>query len=153
MQHLYSNRSRPLLHCNSLSEVASQGSGGVLRTRRHTVDVCERSGAMNSMKMNSLRLTSTGCLLALLATGPTWAQTPAPTPPPGPTPEEGGSANGESLSSLGSKITIHGFLSQAYARTDGSQILGIPKQGTADYRTAALQVRADITPSDTFAIQ
>jgi hypothetical protein len=53
----------------------------------------------------------------------------------------------------GPKITFHGYLTQAYARTNGNQILGIPEEGTADYRTAALQVRADITENDTFAIQ
>ena len=53
----------------------------------------------------------------------------------------------------GPKITIHGYLTQAYARSDGSEILGIPEEGTADYRTAALQIRADVTERDTFAIQ
>jgi hypothetical protein len=53
----------------------------------------------------------------------------------------------------GPKITIHGYLSQAYARTDGGEILGIPAEGTADYRTAALQIRADVTEQDTFAVQ
>ena len=53
----------------------------------------------------------------------------------------------------GPKITIHGFLSQAYAKSDGHQILGISDQGTADYRSAALQIRADINPSDIFIVQ
>ena len=51
------------------------------------------------------------------------------------------------------KITLHGFLTQAYARSDGHQFLGIPEEGTADYRTAALQIRADITTSDFFVVQ
>ncbi len=54
---------------------------------------------------------------------------------------------------VGPKITIHGYLTQAYARTNGGEILGIPAEGTADYRTAALQIRADVTEQDTFAIQ
>jgi len=51
------------------------------------------------------------------------------------------------------KVTFHGYLSQAYAFSDGNQILGIPKAGTLDYQTAALQVRADITAADSFAVQ
>jgi len=53
----------------------------------------------------------------------------------------------------GPKITVHGFLSQAYAKSDGHQILGISDQGSADYRSAALQIRADISPSDVFVVQ
>jgi hypothetical protein len=52
-----------------------------------------------------------------------------------------------------SKVNIHGYLSQAYAFSDGNQILGIPEDGTADYRTAAIQIRADLTKYDTFAVQ
>ncbi len=44
-----------------------------------------------------------------------------------------GVANGDS------NITIHGYLTQAYAFSDGNQILGIPKEGTTDYRNMALQ--------------
>jgi hypothetical protein len=51
------------------------------------------------------------------------------------------------------KITLHGYLTQAYARSDGNQILGIPEDGTANYRTAALQFRADISLDDTFIVQ
>jgi hypothetical protein len=53
----------------------------------------------------------------------------------------------------GPRITFHGFLSQAYAQSDGNQILGISEDGTADYRAAALQIRADVSEQDTFAIQ
>jgi hypothetical protein len=53
----------------------------------------------------------------------------------------------------GPKITIHGYLTQAYAASDGFQILGIPEEGTSDYRTAALQIRADISPDDVFVAQ
>jgi hypothetical protein len=66
--------------------------------------------------------------------------------------EEPPAASGE-MGLFGAKIAIHGYLSQAYAFSDGNQIVGIPKQGTADYRTAALQIRADMTADDTFAIQ
>lgn len=53
----------------------------------------------------------------------------------------------------GPRITFHGYLSQAYARSDGNEIAGISEDGTADYRTAALQIRADFAENDTFALQ
>jgi hypothetical protein len=52
-----------------------------------------------------------------------------------------------------SKITFHGYLSQAYAVSNGNQVVGISKQGTSDYRTAALQIRAAMTDDDAFLIQ
>lgn len=51
------------------------------------------------------------------------------------------------------KITIHGYLSQAYAISDGNHVVGIPEKGTTDYRTAALQMRVQISPKDIFAVQ
>jgi hypothetical protein len=51
------------------------------------------------------------------------------------------------------KLVIHGYLSQAFAVSDGYQVLGISSDGTFDYRTAALQFRATITPRDSFVIQ
>ncbi|HEV8578297.1 MAG TPA: hypothetical protein VGX68_04385 [Thermoanaerobaculia bacterium] len=51
------------------------------------------------------------------------------------------------------KVTFHGYLTQAYARSDGHNFLGITEDGTADYRTAALQVRADIRKNDAFVVQ
>lgn len=53
----------------------------------------------------------------------------------------------------GTKISIHGYLTQAYARSDGHQILGITRDGTSDYRTAALQIRTDLTADDAFVVQ
>lgn len=53
----------------------------------------------------------------------------------------------------GPRITFHGYLSQAYARSDDNEIAGISEEGTSDYRTAALQIRADVSEKDTFAIQ
>jgi len=55
--------------------------------------------------------------------------------------------------SKGLKITFHGYLTQAYAQSDGHQFLGITEDGTADYRTAALQIRADISKDDAFIVQ
>ena len=51
------------------------------------------------------------------------------------------------------KLVVHGYLSQAFAVSDGHQVLGIPKQGTFDYRTAALQLRATLSRKDSFVIQ
>lgn len=53
----------------------------------------------------------------------------------------------------GPKISVHGYLTQAYARSDAHQFLGINEDGTADYRTAALQIRADLSPADAFVVQ
>ena len=101
------------------------------------------------MRERRLKLLSliTCCLLP--AAGGARAQEP-PAAQPGETaaaeastPEDGG----------GLKISIHGYLSQAYAQSDGTQFLGITKDGTADYRTAAVQIRADVTRHDAFAVQ
>lgn len=52
-----------------------------------------------------------------------------------------------------SGLSVHGYLNQAYAFTDGNQIFGIPKEGTTDYRNLALQFRYDINESSNFVIQ
>jgi len=52
-----------------------------------------------------------------------------------------------------SKLNIHGYLTQAYAVTDGNKIFGIPSCGTMDYRTLALQFRYDANPVNTMVIQ
>ncbi len=52
-----------------------------------------------------------------------------------------------------SKLLIHGYLTQAYAISDGNQILGITDDGTTEYRTAALQFRYAITQKDKFFLQ
>jgi len=52
-----------------------------------------------------------------------------------------------------SNLTVHGYLTQAYANSHGGQILGIPDDGTTDYRTAALQFRYNMSSDDTFVIQ
>jgi hypothetical protein len=51
------------------------------------------------------------------------------------------------------RLSIHGFLTQAYGISDGHQYLGIPSHGTADYRSAALLFRYDATDRDVFAVQ
>jgi hypothetical protein len=52
-----------------------------------------------------------------------------------------------------SKLTVHGFLSQAYGRADGETAFGIPNTGTTDYRTAALQFGYGLTDKDRLVIQ
>lgn len=48
---------------------------------------------------------------------------------------------------------IHGYLTQAYARTTGGEIWGATKEGTTDYGRAALQLRFEMSPKDTALIQ
>ena len=66
-----------------------------------------------------------------------------------------------------SKLQVHGYLTQAYAESkflktpDGNvagptiieSSLGIPVEGTTDYRTLALQFRYEISPKDLMIIQ
>ncbi len=51
------------------------------------------------------------------------------------------------------KLFVHGYLTQAYARTGKYASIGIDKDGTADYRQAALQFRYALTDKDNFVIQ
>lgn len=52
-----------------------------------------------------------------------------------------------------SRLAIHGFLSQAYGNSTGGQIIGIPTDGTSDYRNAALQFRYTYSSKDAFVLQ
>jgi hypothetical protein len=54
---------------------------------------------------------------------------------------------------LASKFQIHGFLSQAWATTDGEQYLGIPEDGTFDYRNVALQFRFQVAERQSLVFQ
>lgn len=51
------------------------------------------------------------------------------------------------------RLQVHGFLSQAYAVSDGDTILGITDSGTTDYRSAALQLRYRMSDRGSFALQ
>src|SRR6266545_3697550 len=51
------------------------------------------------------------------------------------------------------KLQVHGYLTQAYGAAHGGTFLGIPEAGTADYRTAALQLRYTMSASDQFVWQ
>lgn len=89
------------------------------------------------------------CSLSTLAVGPALRAQEDAAPPAEAAPEDQPAEGGLTTP----KITLHGYLTQAYARSDGHQFLGIPEEGTADYRTAALQIRADISASDFFVVQ
>jgi hypothetical protein len=51
------------------------------------------------------------------------------------------------------RLSIHGYLTQAYAASDSHQVMGIPHGGTFDYRRAALLLRFKGTPNDAFVVQ
>lgn len=54
-----------------------------------------------------------------------------------------------------SKLSVHGFLTQAYGRASdkSATVLGIPRTGTSDYRTAALQFAYAISDKDRLVLQ
>ena len=52
-----------------------------------------------------------------------------------------------------SKLSIHGYISQAYAVSESHQIFGIPTDGTTDYRDLALQFRYDQDRKNSFVVQ
>jgi hypothetical protein len=54
---------------------------------------------------------------------------------------------------LSDRLTIHGYLTQGYATTNSLPVLGIPNDGTFDYRRAALLFRFRGTPNDAFVVQ
>lgn len=85
-------------------------------------------------------------LLASLAAPPLRAQEPLPSPEPAAAPEPMAAQEED-------RLTVHGFLTQAYAFADGRQTYGISEEGTADYRTAALQFRYAMSDKDTFVLQ
>ena len=51
------------------------------------------------------------------------------------------------------KLSIHGYINQAYAISDDHPIFGIPTDGTTDYRDLALQFRYDADRKDIFVVQ
>jgi len=52
-----------------------------------------------------------------------------------------------------SKVSIHGYVSQAYAVSEDHPIYGIPTDGTTDYRDLALQFRYDQDRKNAFVVQ
>jgi hypothetical protein len=51
------------------------------------------------------------------------------------------------------KFIVHGYLSQAYARSDGLPVFGITKNGTWDYRVLSLQGHYALTNKDRLVVQ
>ena len=51
------------------------------------------------------------------------------------------------------KLSLHGYLTQGYAISDSALVEGIPKEGTTDYRRAALLMRYATTDRDNFVLQ
>jgi len=83
------------------------------------------------------------CLAALVR-----AADEAPQAPPSPAPAVESAGEGES------KLAVHGYLTEGYARgTDDELVIGIPEDGTTNYRRVALQFRYAPTPKDDFLVQ
>jgi hypothetical protein len=51
------------------------------------------------------------------------------------------------------KFTVHGYLTQAFAQSNGEQVIGIGGSGTTDYRRAAALLRFTPTAKDSLVIQ
>lgn len=59
----------------------------------------------------------------------------------------------ETLPEWLTKLSVHGYVSQAYAVSENHQIFGIPTDGTTDYRDLALQFRYDQDRRNAFVLQ
>ena len=57
------------------------------------------------------------------------------------------------VESNASKLQVHGYLSQAYATSDHGQFLGIPDDGTSNYRTMALQFSYSMNDNENMTVQ
>src|SRR5690349_24364370 len=51
------------------------------------------------------------------------------------------------------RLSIHGYLTEAYGVAYGGRVLGLDADGTADYRRAAILARYSIAPTDAFVVQ
>jgi hypothetical protein len=54
---------------------------------------------------------------------------------------------------VASKLSVHGYLTQGAAVSDSGMVVGISKQGTTNYRRAAILMRYAQSPKDAFVIQ
>jgi hypothetical protein len=84
---------------------------------------------------------------------PTPAPTAAPEGTPVATPSAAPSPDAVAPPAPEQRLVVHGYLSQASVKSDEHQVIGIPKDGTADYRRAALLFRASLTTSDAIVLQ
>ncbi len=55
--------------------------------------------------------------------------------------------------SLTDRFSVHGFFTQAYADASQHATVGVPTDGTGDYRSAALQLRFAASGNDQFIVQ
>jgi hypothetical protein len=58
-----------------------------------------------------------------------------------------------SAQSLDERLTLHASLNAGYGKSDNLPVLGIPKEGTVDYRVMTLQFRYQLAPQDAFVVQ
>ena len=65
----------------------------------------------------------------------------------------GGVASAQTVPGWMSKVSIHGYASQAYAVSEDHPIYGIPTDGTTDYRDLALQFRYDPNRRNAVVVQ
>lgn len=54
---------------------------------------------------------------------------------------------------LGSKIQIHGYLTQGYGQGDDFSLFGLDDEGTSNYRSVALNLRAELGERGQFVVQ
>lgn len=59
----------------------------------------------------------------------------------------------EELPDWVSKLSVHGYVAQAYAVSESRPILGIPPEGTTEYRDVALQLRYDANRKNSVVAQ
>lgn len=52
-----------------------------------------------------------------------------------------------------SRVTVNGYLTQAYGIADREMAMGLTREGTADYRRAAILARYEASPTDHFVLQ
>ena len=55
--------------------------------------------------------------------------------------------------SLDEKLSIHASLNAGYGKSSDLPVLGIPKEGTVDYRIMTLQFRYQLAEKDAFVVQ
>lgn len=103
--------------------------------------------------MNALVRVFVGAALAAGFARGLSAQDATPTPAPTAAPAAAPSPDPVAPPASEQHLVVHGYLSQAYVKSDGHQVIGIPKDGTADYRRAAILFRASLTTSDALVLQ
>jgi hypothetical protein len=54
---------------------------------------------------------------------------------------------------LEGRFSVHGYLTQAYGKSERYPVMGLTSDGTADYRRVAILARYLATPSDHFVVQ